>query len=53
MKLGPVTKLGKRNKTASKKFDDNIILENCDFIASFSIYREFGAIPKPDSRHSL
>ena len=28
MKLGPVTKLAKRNKTTSKKFDDDLISEN-------------------------
>ena len=39
MKLGKVTKLNKRNKTASKKFDNNVIAENCDVIAIFPIYR--------------
>ena len=38
MKLGPVTKLDKRNKTKSKKVDDNIMSENCDVIAIFPIY---------------
>ena len=37
MKLGRVTKLDKRNKTTSKKFDDDFILENCDAIAIFPI----------------
>ena len=32
MKLGPVTKLDKRNKTMSKKFDV-VMSENCDVIA--------------------
>ena len=49
MKLGRVTKLDKRNKTTSKKFDDDFILENCDAIAIFPIYGQFGAIRKPDS----
>ena len=49
MKLGPVTKIGKRNKTTSKKFDDNVMSENCDVIAIFPIYGQFGAIRKPDS----
>ena len=49
MKLGPVTKLDKRNKTTSKKFDDNVMSENCDVIAIFPIYGQFGAIRKPDS----
>ena len=49
MKLGPVPKLDKRNKTTSKKFDDNVMSENCDVIAIFPIYGQFGAIRKPDS----
>ena len=35
MKLGPVTKLDKRNKTTSKKFDDDVMSKNCDVIAIF------------------
>ena len=35
MKLGPVTKLDKRNKTTSKKFDDEVISENYDVIVIF------------------
>ena len=50
MKHGPVTKLYKRNKTSSKNVDDGIMLENCDIIVIFSIYGEFRAIWKPDSR---
>ena len=34
-KLGPVTKLDKRNKTKSKKFDDDVISENCDVTVIF------------------
>ena len=49
MKLGPVTKLDKRNKARSKKFDDNIVSENCDVIVIFSIYSQIRAIWKPDS----
>ena len=49
MKLGPVTKLDKRNKTTLKKFDDDVMPENCDVIVIFSIYGQFGAIRKPDS----
>ena len=37
MKTGPVTKLDKRNKTTSKKFDDEVISENCGVVASFPI----------------
>ena len=42
MKLGPVTKRQKRNKTTSKKFDDDVMLENCDVIVIFPIYGQFG-----------
>ena len=49
MKFGPVTKLDKRNKAESKKFDDDVMSENCDVSAIFSIYVPFGAIRKPDS----
>ena len=49
MKLGPVTTLDKRNKATSKKFDDDVMLKNCDVVAIFSIYGQFGAIWKPDS----
>ena len=49
MKHGPVTKLDKRNETTSKKFDDNVMSENYNVIIIFSIYSQFGAIPKPDS----
>ena len=35
MKLGPVTKLHKRNKAASKIFDNDIMSENCDIIVIF------------------
>ena len=50
MKLGPVTKLGKRNKTLSKRFDDDVMSENYDVIAIFLVYGKFGAIWKPNSR---
>ena len=48
MKLGPVIKFDKRSKTKSKKIDDNAMSENCDVIAIFPIYSQFGAIWKPD-----
>ena len=51
MKLGPVTKLYRRNKTTSRKTEDDVILENCDVIVIFSIYGQFVAILMPDSRH--
>ena len=49
MKLGPVTKLDKRNEKTSKKFDDDVMSKNSDIIAIFSIYGQFGAISKPGS----
>ena len=48
MKLGPVTKLDKGNKTTSKN-DYDVMLENCDVIVIFPIYGQFGAIWKSDS----
>ena len=49
MKLGPVTKLDKRNKTTSKKFDDNFMSENCDVIVIFRIFGQFGKVRRPES----
>ena len=49
MKLGPATKLDKRNEVTSNKLDGDVMPEYCDVIAIFSIYRQFGAIRKPDS----
>ena len=38
MKLGPVTKLDKKNKTTSKKIDFDVMSENCDVIVIFQIF---------------
>ena len=38
MKLRPVTKLGKRNKTMSKNFDDDIMSKNYDVIVILWIF---------------
>ena len=46
MKLGPVTKIDKRNTARSKKFDE--FLQSCDVIVIFPIYGQFVAIRKPD-----
>ena len=35
MKLGPVTKFDKKNKTTSEKNNEDIILANCDVIIIF------------------
>ena len=37
MKLGPVTKIDKRNKTTSKNIDYDLVSANCDVIAVFVI----------------
>ena len=42
MKLGPVTKLDKRNKATSKKFHDDIMSPNGNVIVIFPIYGLFG-----------
>ena len=49
MKLGTVTKLDKRNKTKSIKFDNNVMSENCNAIVSFPTCGQLGTIQKPDS----
>ena len=53
MKLGPVTKLDKRDKTPKKKKkkkkDDDVMSETCDVIVIFQMYGQFRAIRKPDS----
>ena len=49
MKLGPVTKLGKRNTVPSRKFDDDVVSADCGVIVIFPIYGQFGAIRKPNS----
>ena len=51
IKLGPVTKLDKRNKITSKHFDDGVMSENCDVIVIFRISGIFGAVRRPDSGH--
>ena len=49
MKLRQVTKIDKRNKTTSKKYDDGVMSGNCDVIATFPIYGQFGLIWNTDS----
>ena len=53
MKLGAVTKPDKKNTATSKKFDDDVILANCDAIVYFPIYGQFGAIQQQDSESNL
>ena len=38
MKLGPVTKFDKTDKTTLKNSDVNVMLENCDVIFFFWIF---------------
>ena len=49
MKLGPVTRIDKRNKTTSKKIDDDVMWTDFDVIVIFTIYGQFGPYWKPDS----
>ena len=49
MKLGPETKLVKRNKEMSKKLDIDIMTGNFDVTVIFLIYGQFGAIREPNS----
>ena len=53
MKPEPVTKFDKRNKTASKKVNGDVMSENCDFIAIFWIFGQFGANHRRDSGHRV
>ena len=53
MKLGPATKLDKRNKTTSKKIEFDVMSKNCDVIVIFMIFGQFGAIWKLDSGHKV
>ena len=48
-KLGSVTKIDKRNKTTSKKFDNVVMSANCDVVVILPIYGQSGAIRKLDS----
>ena len=53
MKVWPVTKLDKRNKTTSEKFDNDVMPENCDVIVIFRIFGQLeqsrGRIPDTKS----
>ena len=53
MKLGPVTKIDKRKKSKSKKFEVNVMSENFDVIIVFRIFGQFGAVRRPDSGHRV
>ena len=49
MNLGPVTKIDKRNRTTSKKIDDDAMSRNSDVIVNFRIFGQFGAVRRDDS----
>ena len=49
MKLGPVTKLNKKNMATSKKVNDDVMSANCDVIVLFPIYSQFAVIRNPNS----
>ena len=49
MKLGPVTKLEKKNTAISKKFWRWRYIGICDVIVIFGTYGQFGAIRKSES----
>ena len=51
MKLGPVTKFDKRNKTTSKNFEDDVMSGNYNVIFIFLIYDEFRMIREPPIKH--
>ena len=53
MKLGPVTKLDRKNTTTSKKFGVNVMSGNCDVVVFFPIYDQFAGIRKPDSERMV
>ena len=54
MKLVIATKLEKRKKTTSKKFDDDVMSENCDVIIIFPIYGSNWSNPEAGfRRHKL
>ena len=49
MKLGPLTKLDKRNTVTQKKIDVDVMSANCNVNVFLPIYDQFAAIRKPDS----
>ena len=53
MKPEPVTKLDNRNKTTSKKFNEDVMSENCDVIVIFQIFGQVGAVWRLDSGHRV
>ena len=53
MKLGPVTKLKRRYKTTSKKFDDSVMSANCDIIVVlFNLWLVWSNLETEFQKHS-
>ena len=48
MKLGPVTKRDKRNKTTSKKFGEDVMSAICEVVVIFQAFGQFGAAQRPE-----
>ena len=53
MKLGPVTKIDTRSKTTPKKFDYDVMPENCDVIVFFFTFGQLGGVQRPDYGHRI
>ena len=53
MKLGRVTKLDKKNKATSKKFNNNLMSGNCNVMVSFGVFFPISAVRRPDSGHGV
>ena len=53
MKIGPVTKRDNRNIATSQKFENDVMLTNCDLAVFFLIYGQFVVIWKLDSGRML
>ena len=47
MKLGLVTRLDKRDKTMSKKFDDDVTSRDCNTIAIYFNLKQIWSNPEP------
>ena len=53
MNLGPVTKLDRKNRVTSKKFNIDVMSSNCDVIFFIPIYGQVAAIWKLDSQRMV
>ena len=57
MKTGPITKLEKRNKTASKNSDNDVMSKNCDVTVIFgflaNLEQSGGRIPDTESSKGM